>query len=218
MTHGVARAGLGITLEYPWRQQPDDWISNPGSLGEMGRVLFHETLHVWQVLSQAFQTNLALLEYGYARRYMDAGRYLTLEEGQRLLGIEQTAQERAVEQELERLDMAHVDPLGFSPHDLYESVARYWDITVVGADLVYRSITGEPLPASQMVWNEEAQARGPTLSAINGVMKLAEDSYSLPYIIATDKFPGLGELLFPLVAHASLQTRQPVQVFGRAMD
>jgi len=230
MPHGVSRAGLAVSLDLPYQPYDNGVVLYPRQHGELGRTFFHELVHVWQVLSQAYMTRMAAAEWGLILHQLWAATFP-------LRRFQLDWFETLVHNYHER--STH---LGLSPHDLTEGLARYWDVLVTGPDITHQASKGsipdflrpkfETEPQLEMDEPEIHRAMGvrsvPNFS--QGRAKFTGEQY---YFALTDGSaytaafselcssmarPQQGLAIFPLLAHFCLQTPDPVRVFANALS
>jgi hypothetical protein len=146
-------------------------------------------------------TNIASGEWGIMRRH---------------LGISEPFSSKELK-EAETLEAKFTDRQnhGFSAYDLTESLARYWDVLATGPDLTYVPSPGEsvrimPTTAGKGTWF--------TMDQLHRALS-TQGSYATPYTWASDVISDEVETatIFPLVAHFSLQSRDPVDLFTTAI-
>jgi hypothetical protein len=163
------------------------------------RILLHETVHFWQMLSMSFLTNLAIESW-------DA-----------LLQFESTGEIDAYTDLQSRLEEKHPE-LGFSAFDIIETLARFWDIHVLGPAKV-RDFESQPrnysAPADhQLKLSPFADIPPYSATEFDAVMTVA--SYNEPYRRAISKWGSAGAaVMFPMVAYFSLQSRNPTKIYRR---
>jgi hypothetical protein len=204
MTHGLCRPALAVELAFDFQEFDHDLVRHPRGAGKLGRTFFHELLHCWQVLSQPYLTNVAAAEFLQLVNFRDRGELPDLVEGQDPEG---------------RLLAKHPD-IGFSAQQLSEALCRFWDVLVVGADVIYEACTGSPLPVDYLdeLPRDPVSGAPATSAEMFKLAMLAEDAYADPYRLALDRWGDKAFLVFPLVAHFSLQTGYPIDVFAAAIQ
>ncbi len=185
------RRSLTIALDAPFFPFDPDYLLEPRRFPNPAvRVYVHETLHLWQVLSQGFIANLALDEW------------------RDLLAFERDGTLPDVDSLARRFVRPHPD-LGFSAWNLSEALARYWDIHIVGPLRLFQERRG-------MV--PDLEVSGYTNAVFDSLM-LEEDAYAEPYRLALKRWgSNSAVILFPLVGHFALQTPKPVEVFAEVID
>lgn len=129
--------------------------------------------------------------------------------------------------------------LGISPHDLTEGLARFWDVLVTGPDITYMTATGTEAsflkpemvsveePGLDDFHHEMSVKAYPDFSGGKPSFELdqyqfaliAESRYAIPYqeVCAYAIRQHQSMVAFPLLAHFSLQTRDPVAVFTECL-
>lgn len=173
------------------------------------RRLYHETLHFWQLLGWGYVANCAAADW------------------ERVLSFEQTgAVPPPSARGLDAMGVAGDGP--FSPRDLMEAVARFWDVHTRSPAQVI---------ADEGLADAAAQAVGPltvgdphggdlvayTHHAFDFVMQHGPDcqSYAEPYRWLLKRVQGASAfavIMFPLCAHAAMGTPDPVRVFCATID
>jgi hypothetical protein len=191
---------LLIDLDQEW------WLPTAAALREphayfprRSRVYLHETIHFWHQLCHGYLLALAEEDWGLLRSW-----------------------EQGAAPAPGPLREAFVRPTGrngFSPSDLCESLARFWEITAVG----HEAVLNEAMDAERARSLEDAipdellRVAGHPMSAEGLDEAIASSgSYSLPYRVARRTLsPAYGQVLFPLIGHFALQTPDPVVSFER---
>jgi hypothetical protein len=163
------------------------------------RVLYHESLHFWQLLASAYLANLVAREWG------------------RLLEFETTGE--IVPQSDEVAGFTRGSP--FSPSELSECWARYWDVHTRGATAVIEDDEMlEPLPGLERPPPVDGFA--PYVAAeFDYVMQQGRDCelYAAPYRWMLDRADSyLVVLTFPILCHAAFGSPDPVRVFAEAFE
>lgn len=156
------------------------------------RVLYHEAVHFWQFLSSPYIASLVSEEWG------------------RMIHLETTGK-LAPESEFVRAFSRKVEP--FSPAELVECWARYWDVHTRGPLAIIEE-------ESISVANRDAlEFRGfYTDSAYDTVMTNGSSChlYARPYRWLLDQAEGnsmLANVLFPILTNAAFTTLDPVRFF-----
>lgn len=205
--------GAIIKVDFPAPPRSlDVWYGPGGYYPERSRQLFHETVHFWQYLAS-----------GYLARLVE-------EDWDRLVAFEQTG--RTTREAPRRVHFIRPHPEhGFSPRDLVEASARYWDVNVIGPpDLIELE-----LHAGRHTFSPEFVERFEALKA-KGLLRHPEhggyssDSFDLamegpgggwakPYSVLRQRLPQKATgALFPVVANLALQTADPVGTFAFLMS
>jgi hypothetical protein len=167
------------------------------------RVLYHESVHFWQFLSSAYIANLVAEEWSRLVRYEKTGVLLPASESRKRHG-----QTREGEP--------------FSPSELAESWARYWDVhTRSPARIVREEGIAVDNPARLQIHSGMQIAY--TGDAFDTVMQVGEDCavYGRPYRWLLQQLHGhsaFAALVFPIMAHAAFSAPNPVEVFCRCVD
>jgi hypothetical protein len=202
MPETICRPALSIDIHSQWRPRSNDWIDSVAALGLEGRLLLHELLHVWQVLSQGYQLAHATSEWLALQHFRESGTTFNLDDTARILSSGDIPAKAL--RELKSLqDNDHRPRMeGLSHHDVYEGLTRYWEIVAFGAHNIYPLITGEPLPADEMSrpasnvlrlgsrrtrkWDDQVPDGNSTGPGVDLVFRLVEDSYSYPYLLTRE--------------------------------
>lgn len=191
---------------------PDDWEGadelpfwkdpNNSAWGDtLCRILYHETIHFWQFLSSAYVANLVAQEWS------------------RLIRYEQT---RELMPPGDPEDSESDGATPFSPSELVECWARYWDVHSRGPD---RIIAEESIPVNDTS-KLQKQFGGQTAytgEAFDTVMQVGRDCavYGRPYRWLLEKLSGhsaSAALIFPIAAHGAFSAPNPVEVFCRCVE
>lgn len=191
---------------------PKDWRP------ELSRKIFHETLHYWQHISQGFLVRL--IE----------------EDWQRLQSFEATGNIPPAGP-LKRAFVTRDAKAEFSPRDLIEAHARYWDMHAIGpprlieADLdnphrdtdpILTRAAYEEMKAEGRIWrhiDENGEGLGYSGFSFDLAMRLAGGAYARPYLQLSDATNTYtAGVLFPLVAHCAMQSNSPVATFARLIE
>jgi hypothetical protein len=176
------------------------------------RVVLHETIHYWQQLNLGFLTRLAEEDAVRLRRYEQRGALdppgpVRLEYVRRYPGVE------------------------FSARDLHESIARYWDVHVIGPNLLLELELEDPhrrLPAEIITRYRELKRTG-RLRRAGGdaysdlsydlAMEAAAGRYALPYLEVRRRFaPAVAGGVFPVAGNLAMHTARPVPFFVRLAE
>ncbi len=204
-------AGL-IETDLPWREPHPKVLRQPAAHQPAdSRVVFHETVHYWQQLTQGFMAKLA---------EEDWLRLTAFESGKADTGP------GPWRRELVRLDPA----AGFSARDLQESLARFWDVHVIGPHTLLeiefqdpRRSFDEAFQANYFTFKKKGLIVHPlhggySSLAFDMAMNAAAGHYARPYQYVQQRMnPALTGALFPLVGHFAMQTERPAEVFVRAI-
>jgi hypothetical protein len=197
-----------VELDWPYKEPDPRVLQEPANYcPQTSRIILHETLHYWQQLGQGFLTKMAECDL------------------QRLSRFEK---ERQVEEHNPfRLEFVReCESVGFSARDLYEGLARYWDVHVVGPDIVLKMEIADPKRrvGSEFIERfEDLEASGRIRSPLTGgytdemydlAMEAAAGNYGRPYVrLRQTANPTIAAGLFPLAGHMALQTVRPVDFF-----
>lgn len=208
---GIVR--VGVTAPAAWQ---DDKLTpffadpNHADWGPLlCRRLYHETLHFWQLLGWGYVANCAAADWA------------------RVLSFEQTGV--MPPPSACGLDaMSKVGDGPFSPRELMEAVARFWDVHTRSpaqviddeglADAAARAVG--PLT---MIDPHGGNFEAYTHHAFDFVMQQGPDCrrYAEPYRWLLHRVGGASAfavMMFPLCAHAAMGTPDPVRVFCAAID
>lgn len=189
-------AGEGLGAFY---QGPNDerWG------GTLCRVLYHESIHFWQLLSSAYLANLTQYEWV------------------RLEAFEATG-EVEPPHAMVRAFTQRGDGEPFSAHELMECWARYWDVHTrsparIAEEEGLTRADGRPL--TTRVAGFEAY----TGEAFDLVMSEGRDArlYAAPYRWLLERCQGnssLANLLFPILAFHAFGSPRPVALFLAALE
>lgn len=187
------------SLLYPAGHQP-----------KISRTVFHETVHYWQYLAFGFIAKLADEELSRLRAYETGS--IPPPPG-------------PINQEYRR----HYDCVGFSALDLQESLARYWDVHVLGPVLLLELDLNDParrIPENFRSRYEELKAQD--LLKIHGgdytdlafdlAMEASAGNYAKPYLMLREQYPSaIAAGLFPLVGGVALMADRPAPFFVRLL-
>ena len=205
---------LIIDTAAPWRQAHSSVLRQPSAWHpQLSRVVVHETVHYWQQLSQGFLARMAEEDWRRLQVFKDSGE----------IQPAGPLRHRYVE----------VNPhTGFSAHDLVESLARFWDVHIMGPpDLIEAELreTGrftQPEVVDRfrdpkkrgLLW-EEAEKSGYSDLAYDLAMEMAAGSYAKPYLLLREQTnPMSANVLFPIFGHAALHTADPVAFFNKLVE
>lgn len=183
-------------LRHPAAHQPAD-----------SRVVFHETVHYWQQVGQGFPAKLVEEDWERLQHFEAAG------------ALDEVGKYR-------REFMCKHAGHGFSVHDLHESLARFWDVHVIGPHRVLELEFADPrrrlddfFRAQYFALKERGMIVHPEHGgysdlAFDMAMEAAAGSYALPYLYVRERFNSVVTgAVFPLAGHFALQTARPVDVF-----
>lgn len=185
------------TLLWPAEHEP-----------RISRVVFHESVHYWQSLIHGFTTRLAAEELARLKEYETTGNILP---------------PGPVKREFRQV----YDVVGFSAEQLQESLARYWDVHVIGPHRLLKLDLADP---SRRISDEvreryqylndngllTMQDGSYTDKAFDLAMDAAAGSYARPYKVVRDIYPpGVAAGIFPIAGAFALKTTRPAPFFAR---
>lgn len=202
---------LGAILKAGFSDLPHSlqvWHEPAKYFPEKSRVIFHETVHFWQYLAS-----------GYLVRLVE-------EDWNRLIAFEQTGKSTWNTPRRHHYICPHPKH-GFSPRDLVEAYARYWDIHTIGPpELIELEIQ-----SGRHVFSQEFTQRFERLK-LNGLLRHPEHGgyssasfdlamegpgggWAKPYVLLCQKSPPKATAaLFPIAVNLAFQTADPVGTFA----
>lgn len=207
---GIVR--VGAVAPEAWRQEGLDGFFFDPNHAEWGaplcRRLYHESLHFWQLLGWGYVAHCAAVDW------------------QRVLAFEATGVVPPPSARgLDSMGGAGDGP--FSPRQLMEAVARFWDVhtrspaqVIVDEGLTDAAAEAGPLTVPDP---HGGGLDAYTHKAFDFVMQHGPDCrhYAEPYRWLLERVHGasaFAAILFPLCAHAAMGTPDPVRVFCAAVD
>ena len=207
--HGLDRPSLAVSLaedRFPFDHR---YLWGPAPFGIPAlRYFTHEVLHFWAMLGSGFLANLALGEWRALEQYDATG---TVPEPAGAL--ESFAR--------------HVPEAGFSPWQLHEALCRYWDIHVVGPELLLGETSPGPEEQDLPEWMienldpdvvERLRLTTPYTNEQFDRWMAMEDDYARPYRAMLERLgTRRSVVLFPLVAFFAFQTPRPCEVYAEAV-
>jgi hypothetical protein len=180
------------------------WLGPANYHPQQSRQVFHETIHFWQYLSS-----------GYLARVVQ-------EDWDRLIAFEQFG--TLVREAPRRLHLLQAHPeYSFSPGDLVEAFARYWDVHVIGPpELLELELHSgryalspefveqfERLKKSHLVRHPEHG--GYSSASFDLAMEGPGGGWAKPYNVMRERLPPKATAaLFPVAVNLALQTSDPV--------
>ncbi|MEF8733647.1 MAG: hypothetical protein V5B40_17575 [Candidatus Accumulibacter meliphilus] len=182
-----------------WWPAPEALTDTANYFPRRSRTYLHESIHFWQQLSHGYLFALAEEDWHQLRRWEQGG---AAELGPLRARFQQPAGQH-----------------GFSPSDICESLARFWEVVAVGP----RTILAEAIATERkrridgVVPNDwlEAARDAETWAGLEIAIELG-GTYSTPYLVAQHQLgKTTSQVLFPLLAHFSLKTHEPVELFER---
>lgn len=127
--------------------------------------------------------------------------------------------------------MRRDEKAGFSAHDLLESLARYWDVHVIGPHRLIELDFEDPnrvfdefFKKQYFAFKEKGmiihpQHGGYSDIAFDLAMDASAGNYAKPYRYIRDSYnPVITGTLFPIAGYFAMQTENPVQVFGEVVE
>lgn len=184
------------------------WYGPASYYPEQSRTLFHETVHFWQYLASGYLTRLVEEDWDRLVTFEGTGK-VTREAPRRVHFIQ-----------------SHPEH-GFSPRDLVEAFARYWDVQVVGPphliELELRS--GRYAFSAEFIERFETlkakgflrhpEHGGYSWPAFELAMEGAGGRWARPYVMLRQRLPPKATgALFPVTVNLALQTADPVSTFA----
>ena len=202
---------LGAIIRVDFPAPPcslEVWYGPARYYPERSREIFHETIHFWQYLAS-----------GYLARLVE-------EDWDRLIAFERTGTVRR--EAPRRLHFVQPHPEhGFSPRDLAEAFARYWDVHVIGPpDLIELELRAGRHVFSPAFIHQFAMLKAQGLLRHSGHGGYSAASFDLamegpgggwakPYVMLRQMLPPKATgALFPVAASLALQTTDPVSTFA----
>lgn len=177
---------------------------------KVSRIIFHETVHFWQQVSQTFLARLAEEDWCRLKTFETRGR------------IEQPGPVRT--------EYTRVYPeYDYSARDLQEGLARYWDVHVISPiTLMDLEIEDEkhripPAVVAKYTAVKQVAAQIDPSGYPDHIFELAMSftagNYAKPYIHLREKTSSfVAAVLFPLAGHFALQSDQPVPFFADVLN
>lgn len=200
---------LHIHVDRPDAHPAADTLLHPKAHeSPISRVVLHESVHYWQFLNHGFLARLADEKLRRLKAFEDQG------------AIEPPG---PVQREFQR----RYESVGFSAEQLHESVARFWDIHVIGPVELLELELGDPnrrLPDAiqerYAYLKEKGLLQAPDGGYSDLAFRLAMDAsagdYGRPYAIMRDHYPAAtADGLFPIAASMAFQSKRPALFFVR---
>lgn len=203
------------TVKVP-ASAPTEW--EKGGLGEfyrapnddawgatLCRVLYHESIHFWQLFSSAYVGNLVADDW------------------RRLQHFHSTGEISPLDPEARQYDIP-AEGLPFSSRELLECWARFWDVHTRGAGAIIRD---EGYPAEEVnrleIIDPYTGSKSYTHEAYDYLMRGGPGSsfYEQPYRWLLDQTQGHSAFVaitFPILVHSAFGSPNPVAVFCEAFD
>lgn len=169
------------------------------------RVFLHEVVHYWQSLSQSFLVRLAAEDWQRLEIYERTGAVLG-----------PGAVRRAFDEPGSRT--------GWSPRDLHECLARFWDVIAAGPRKVLEEEWAAGRSTALRDVRELHRRRRPEKTMPSGTwdgddlamaLLMVGGEYASPYLTVAEGELEHAAFLFPWLAHFALQTNAPSVAFDR---
>lgn len=197
-----------IEADLEWREASPKVLRQPSAHEPVvSRIIFHETVHYWQQLGQGFLAKMTEENYLRLQRFEQTG---------------ETTDAGPYRVEFVRRH----DVCGYSAHDLQESLARFWDVHVIGPHRLIEMDFADPRRHFDEFFKEQYFALkkkdlivhpihgGYSDIAFDWAMDASAGNYAKPYRYIRDRYnPVITGTLFPLAGHFALQTDKPIDVF-----
>jgi hypothetical protein len=202
-----------IEVDFAWREPHSKVLRHPTAHEPQdSRVIFHETVHYWQQLAQGFMARMVQEDWARLQRFR-----------------EENALPEAGPYRVEFV-RRHSEA-GFSAQDLQESLARFWDVHVIGPHRLLEMEFADPKRGHDEFFKEQYFAYkkkglivhpghgGYSDFAFNLAMDAAAGNYARPYKYVQERMnPLITGTVFPLAGHFALQTEKPVDVFVQTIE
>lgn len=176
------------------------------------RILLHETVHYWQQLGQGYLLLRVDEDWRRLCEFRDSGK------------VQPPGTMKA---HFSRVP----EDVSFSPRDLHESLARFWDMHVLGPDKVLELEieSGRRAIDPQLIDRfRAAQVAGKIRHPVHGgysdlaydlAMEAAAGNYGAPYLLLRHQISAVfAGTIFPLAGHMAFKSRDPVRRFRRVVD
>ena len=167
------------------------------------RVLYHESIHFWQLFSSAYVANIVDHDWIRLQHFRDTGQVQPLGERAKEYGV-------------------RAEGKPFSPRELLECWARFWDAHTRGPAAIFHD---EGYPVEDMSLETVDPYMGfksYTAAAYDYVMTEGPDAglYERPYrwLLDQSKHSAFVAVTFPMLVHAAFGTPDPVGLFCEAFD
>jgi hypothetical protein len=197
------RPSLAIEIFANEFAYSDEYMQGPAYYDiPLLRVYAHEFLHFWQLLSHGFFANMALSEWSDLIQF----------ENTHVVG-----KPSKIYSEFYRVDVE----TGYSAYDIVECLARYWDIHILGPEKLREWIIGKDLYdrsfSTKRILPSYREPKSYSGRDFDSLVS-SEEGYTRPYLAIVNRLGSFAAaIFFPLLAHFSLQTRQPATVFKIAL-
>ena len=171
--------------------------------GSLCRVLYHESIHFWQLLSSAYLANALQDEW------------------LRLLEFEETGELRPASEMVSQMsDPRPGDP--FSAHELVECWARYWDVHTRSPA---RTIEEDQIrvPEQVLLRTRQGNIEGYTSDAFDVFMQEGKDAelYAAPYRWILGQCNGhsaFANIAFPILVFQAFGSPDPVALLRKSLE
>jgi hypothetical protein len=193
LPEGLKESGLPIFFEKP---------NDPSWGGALGRVLYHESIHFWQLLSSGYLANALAGEWVNLEMYERSGRISPSDPS---LPLDRTRES---------------DP--FSVRELVECWARYWDVhTRSPATLIDEDHLD--LADDRASTTTVDGLDGYTSCAFDLFMQEGKDAkyYARPYrwaLAECDNDSAFTNIVFPILVFNAMGSRDPITLFVRSLQ
>lgn len=208
---------LAVKMDAPFFLFDIDYLRGPYYYENPWlRHFVHEVIHLWQLLGQGFLANKAFEQWMNLLDFEQRGR---LPEKPHLLLTERLTRQKEIFDP--KVLRSPNNQNRFSPNDLREALARYWDIHILSPMRLkewedpgsYRKKF-----STERVLDPSVDVPYTRSSNFDEYYESSKDSYTPPYILTKQTFnTARAVVLFPLVGHCALQTPDPVGVFRGAI-
>jgi hypothetical protein len=198
--NGFCHVSMLIDLDFEsWPPAPEAYTDTAGYFPRRSRALVHESIHYWQQLSHGYLLALAQEDWSQMLEWEE-------NRGRPALGSVRIHYHQPEGRN------------GFSASDLCESVARFWEVLLVGSAEVLRNTydSSKNLQTKQDLMDLHRDVQ--TDRALDEAM-YQSGNYCVPYAVARRVLDEeAGVLLFPFLAHFALKTSRPAHFFERFVE
>jgi len=170
----------------------------------LSRVLYHESLHFWQILSLGYVTKLV---------EQDWNRFINFEKAGAILPYTNFESNHKVKKKAEP----------FSTYKLLECLTRFWDVHTRGPNRIIIEEKIDLHESQLYITDSVGRYRGYTGKAYDTIMQVGEDCqlYADPYRWMLKKSKGNSffvQLVLPVIASLSFNVLEPVNFFCKCFD